>query len=281
MSEFRADLHCHSTCSDGTLTPAEIVRLAFSKGLSGLSITDHDTISAYAEAIPEAKKHNLPLITGVEFSAVQGETSIHLLAYSFPVNAPDITEFCQKHEKRRTDRNLGILEKLAKKGMVILPEELKITEHSHVIGRPHIAFALMKKGLVNSIQQAFQLYIGEGRSCYVPGDKVTVEETLDVIHRAKGLAIIAHPHLIDSPKVLKQLLELEFDGIEGYYGRFQPAQNERWVEIGLKRGWIITGGSDFHGEIKPNLPLGSSWVNEQTFTILQNHFENNTKMMDE
>lgn len=96
-----------------------------------------------------------------------------------------------------------------------------------------------------------------------------------MIHKAKGLAIIAHPHLIEQVGIVKDLLEMPFDGIEGYYARFPAAAHERWVKIGAHKGWIITGGSDFHGTIKPNLSLGNSWVNADTFAILHNHFQRN------
>lgn len=269
MNPFKADLHCHSTYSDGTFTPKQIIDLALEIDLKGLSITDHDTIAAYEEAIPYAKSRGIALITGAEFSAVQNETNIHILAYGFPFDSELIKEFSKIHAKRRLDRNRTILNKLNEKGMIITEDDLVISEKSGTIGRPHIAYALMKKGYVESIQQAFRLHIGEGKPCYVAGLKFGVEETIQLIHEAGGLAVIAHPHLISDPKALKTILEFDFDGIEAYYGRFSPQKNQRWIEIGNQKQWILTGGSDFHGEIKPNLPLGSSWVNEETFHRLE------------
>lgn len=275
MVNFRADLHCHSTCSDGSLTPKEIVQLAKQINLQGLSITDHDTIAAYEEAVPAAQACGLPLISGIEFSAMYDKTNVHILGYGFPLNAQIIHDVCARHCQIRTDRNQEILDLLAAHGMPIGSDELKFSTPLSIIGRPHIALAMQKKGYVTNLQQAFQLYIGEGKPCYAPGKKISVEETLDCIHQAKGLAVIAHPHLIDNTKVIKDLLDLDFDGIEGYYGRFPRSEHERWIKIGAHKGWIITGGSDFHGDIKPNLPLGSSWVNEETFTILYDHFKQN------
>lgn len=279
MNEFRADLHCHTTCSDGTTTPQEIVKMACNLGLQGLSITDHDTIEAYREALPAAQAINLSLISGVEFSAMHRQTNVHILAYSFSLSSPIIRDFCQRHYQRRELRNRLILERLAAHGMPLsqedFPDNLFSVQSHHPIGRPHIALAMVKKGYVSSIQQAFQKYIGEGKPCYVSGEAFSVEETLDLIHKAQGLAIIAHPHLIENVGVLRDLLSMNFDGIEGYYGRFPRHVQERWIKIGTHKGWIITGGSDFHGDIKPNLPLGSSWVNEETFNILQQHFKRN------
>lgn len=275
MNEFRADLHCHTTCSDGTVTPSDIIQLACDLNLKGLAITDHDTIAAYQEAFPKAKTKNLSLISGVELSAVHRETSIHILAYSFSVNHPLIQQFCQKHHERRELRYQKILELINSKGMPLNQEDLSFLPSTYSLGRPHIAAAMVKKGYVKSIQQAFHEYLGEGKPCYIPGATFSVEETLDVIHQVNGLAIIAHPHLIENIGIVKDLLEMPFDGIEGYYARFPASAHERWLKIGAHKGWLITGGSDFHGSIKPNLFLGSSWVNAETFAILQHHFQNN------
>lgn len=282
MNGFRADLHCHTTCSDGTVKPQDIIQIACDLGLQGLSITDHDTIEAYKEALPAAQAKQFPLISGVEFSAVHRNASIHILAYSFPLSSTGIQEFCQRHNQRREQRNRAILELLAFQGMPLSQEDfspdLFSDKSQHSIGRPHIALAMMKKGYVPSIQKAFQEYIGEGKSCYVPGNAFSIEETLEIIHQAQGLAIIAHPHLIENVGILRDLLSMNFDGIEGYYARFPRNAHDRWLKIGAHKGWIITGGSDFHGEIKPNLPLGSSWVNEETFLILQHHFQRNQEI---
>lgn len=274
MNDFRADLHCHSNCSDGTASPEEIVKMAQEKGLQGLSITDHDTIEAYKTALPMAQNLNVSLISGVEFSTVHNNASIHILGYSFSLNNPLIKEFCLKHVRRRLDRNKKILSLLKDYGMPI--EEEDIQEYpatpEHIIGRPHIALAMVKKGYVLSIQDAFNKYIGEGKPCYTTGGYFTTEETIDLIHQANGFAIIAHPHLIESNQIVDDLLNMKFDGIEGYYARFLAHQQEKWVKIGEKKNWLITGGSDFHGDIKPASYLGSSWVNQTTFKVLQERF---------
>ncbi|KIC71896.1 PHP domain-containing protein [Candidatus Protochlamydia amoebophila] len=277
MNNFRADLHCHTTCSDGTVDPREIINLAINSGLQGLSITDHDTIEAYKDAAPFAQQKGLSLIPGVEFSASLGQTSVHILGYGFSLKSSIILDFCQKHHQRRLVRNQLILDRLTSHGMTLTLEEIYpeslISQKS--MGRPHIALAMVKKGYVTTIQKAFQEYIGEGKSCYISGQSFTVEETLDIIHQANGLAIIAHPHLIENISITKKLLQLNFDGIEGYYGRFPRGKEDRWIKIGNHKNWLITGGSDFHGAIKPDLPLGCSWVNQDTFSILENHYKNN------
>jgi predicted metal-dependent phosphoesterase TrpH len=279
MNAFRADLHCHTTCSDGTFTPVQITQFAYQIGLKGLSITDHDTITAYLEAMPVAQKIGLPLLSGVEFSTVLNQHSVHVLAYSFALNSSIIHQFCERHQKRRQERNRTILELINKQGMPLTEEDLQEQQTyisiNRTLGRPHIALAMMKKGYVTSIQEAFLKYLGEGKPCYTLGQSISVEETLSIIHQANGFAIIAHPHLILESHLIRHLLDMPFDGIEGYYGRFTLSQQERWIKIGRHRQWLVTGGSDFHGEIKPNLPLGSSWVNEDTFQILYERFQTN------
>lgn len=275
---FRADLHCHTTSSDGSATPEELVRLAKEIGLSGLSITDHDSVEAYKKAIPLAETLGIQMVSGVEFSTVHNYLSVHILGYAFPLNSTVIQSFCDKHQARRLKRNREILAKLAKQGMPISEEEIMpSTSHEdpqvkHTIGRPHIAAAMIKKGFVDSIQDAFKKYLGENKPCYAPGESFSTEETIEIIHQAGGLAVIAHPHLVDDRAILRQLFEMPFDGIECYYAKFPQDANLRWLEIAKKKNWLITGGSDFHGTIKPNIPLGASFVEETHFKALHQHF---------
>ena len=122
------------------------------------------------------------------------------------------------------------------------------------------------------MQEAFKVYIGDNKPCYIHAPPFTTEDTLKVIHEAQGLAVIAHPHLIKNNRIFQSLLQLDFDGIEGYYCRFPKREDGRWVRIGEERGWIVTGGSDFHGSIKPGLRLGCSWVGEDVYKNLQQHY---------
>jgi predicted metal-dependent phosphoesterase TrpH len=139
---------------------------------------------------------------------------------------------------------------------------------AHTLGRPHIASLMVAKGYVRTFQDAFTKYIGEGRPCYTAGSYFSVQETLNVLKEAGALAVIAHPHLIKKPEILKELLDMPFDGIECYYGTFNNDQNRRFLAIAEKKGWLITGGSDFHGTIKPNIALGASWTPKEHFDKL-------------
>jgi predicted metal-dependent phosphoesterase TrpH len=150
-----------------------------------------------------------------------------------------------------------------------------MTSQERSIGRPHIAHTLVKKGYVSTIQEAFNKYLGDERPCYVQGDSFTVDETIDVIHQANGIAVIAHPHLIKNTALLNQLLQKDIDGIECYYGRFLSEAHQRWIKIAKHRNLLITGGSDFHGTVKPNLNLGSSWIDQDLFQAILDRLKAN------
>ncbi len=192
MNSFRADLHCHSTCSDGSMMPIELLNHAVEKGLNALSITDHDSIDAYnSDTLAAAKKLGLELISGVEFSTALNQVSVHLLGYDFSLENKEIIAFCEMHKMRRQKRYREILELLNKHGMPInedellrsvsksAPERLNLT-----IGRPHIAQMMVQMGYVETLQEAFKKYLGDGCSCYVQGEYVTPEATIEIIHKA-------------------------------------------------------------------------------------------------
>lgn len=268
---MRADLHCHSTHSDGSYTPRELISLAKEIGLTALAITDHDAISSFDEVVePE-----IALLSGVELSTTQGTTQVHVLGYAFDLKSKVMHDFCAACRHQRVERNELILEKLSSKGFVINKSDfVKATDDTvTAYGRPHIAFAMVKKGYVKSIQEAFKRYIGEGKSCYIPGKKYSVEEGIDIIHQAGGKAVIAHPHLIYEKNVVQELLKMDFDGLEAYYSKFPESVNMKWVKIAEEHDLLATGGSDFHGLAKPDVQLGSALCPEPTFQLLWNHFQ--------
>jgi 3',5'-nucleoside bisphosphate phosphatase len=277
MNEFRADLHCHSTCSDGSYSVADLILHAKEKGLQALSITDHDTTKAYETAFEIAHSKDLILLPGVEFSSSHKNVSVHILGYAFDPFHPVILSLCERHSLRRINRNQAILDRLKTLGMPLVYQDL-ISSDSYTIGRPHIAQALVAKGYVSSIQDAFKKYLADNKPAYVESSVFSVEETLDVLHQANGFAVLAHPHLITQEKILPHLLEMHLDGIECYYGNFSKGQNQRWIDIANKKGWIATGGSDFHGSMKPLISLGSSYTGEDTFRLLQSRFLTNQKL---
>lgn len=274
MKEFRADIHCHSDCSDGSDSPLLLVELAAQIGLLGLSITDHDTIEAYTpELFEKAKELNLQLLTGIELSTEISMQSVHVLGYGIDHESPSLQKFLEELQRRRTSRNRMILDNLARKNMPISEDELFAfaarLEGKKTIGRPHIAALMVQKGYVGTWQQAFEGYLKQGASCYVSGIKFSPLDAIEQIRKAGGKAILAHPHFLRKGHALREILALPFDGIECHYARLPKAQEAPWLELAEKKGWIATGGSDYHGTFKPNLSLGCSWVNETVFAKLQ------------
>jgi len=263
---FRADLHCHSYFSDGADSPEMLIDKALSIGLSGLSITDHDSVGAYRHALPYAEKRGLLLLTGVEFSANHRNTGVHILAYAFNPTHPAIQGFCARHRDRRQERILKMLARARECGMDLSEGDLPLDLPA--VGRPHLALAMQKKGYVSSVSEAFKKHLGDRGDCFIAGEHFSVEETLAVIHQASGIAVLAHPHLMQNKKVLLEVMAMDFDGIEAYYAKFPPHKEKPWVKIASEKSWLVSGGSDYHGSVKPDIPLGCSWVNRTTFEAL-------------
>lgn len=276
MIEFRADLHCHTTCSDGSATPQEVVKLALEIGLQGLSITDHDTIEAYEVLEKDNKKIDLKLLSGIEFSTIHRGSSVHVLAYAFDLKNVEINNLCKSLKTNRVGRMEEMIHLLKKQGIVI--DEKELFNNKNTIGRPHLAEALVKQKYAKSIQDAFNLFLGDGKCCFVPSNSMSTEETIEIIKRAKGFSIIAHPHIIKNPSTLTDILNMDFDGIEAYYARFSSQHEKTWIEIAKKKDWIMTGGSDYHGKMKPNNALGCSWVDAETFNRLYARYEENMRV---
>lgn len=274
--QFRADLHCHTNCSDGCDDPEVLIHLAHRAGLKGLSITDHDTIDAYTpELFASAENLGIRLLPGIELSSEMDAISVHILGYGFDLKSESLKHFLAEMQQRRNERNRKILEKLTQKKMPIAEQELIDFAYQargkRTIGRPHIAQLMVNKGYVSSVQEAFQIYLREDGLCYASGIKISPKEAIEEIHKAKGKAVLAHPHFLKKGSFLRKILELPFDGIECYYAQLAKELELPWVKLAQEKNWIATGGSDYHGHLKPHIALGSSWVNEHTFHALLAH----------
>ena len=201
---FRADLHCHTTCSDGSLTPIELVQLAKEISLQGLSITvRRHTVLGYFLAKERAKELGIELIPGVELSSRHNNQNVHILGYCMKPDHPGLQLYAIGIKNRRIERCQAMLDQLKRLGLPLSFDEVAEQSQSELIGRPHIAAAMVKKGLSKSVREAFRLYLGDGKPGYVPGASVSVEETIQTIHAAEGVAIIAHPHLIQSRSLFR------------------------------------------------------------------------------
>lgn len=267
--EFRIDLHTHTTCSDGAYTPKELLDKAKEAGLSGIAITDHDTLEAYsAETIQYAKELDLLLIVGVELSTFFENKSVHILGYGVSLDDPILNGLLHRLQQRRINRNRAILQKLARLAIVVTEQELMEKGALSSLGRPHIAQIMVNKGYVPSIEKAFKKYLGEGCPCYDSGEIISTEEAIDAIHHAGGKAFLAHPHIIKKQRFVRKLLQLPFDGLEGHYGSYHKEEDARWISLAKEYNLLISGGSDFHGYDAVHARLGSSWITTEDYETL-------------
>lgn len=278
---FRADLHCHSTCSDGSLSPTQLVELAAEAGLTGLAITDHDNIDAFKKAEKIAGEKGIKLIPGVELSTSHKQESVHILGYAFNVDDPGLKAFCNQHQERRLQRVVKILALLKENGIHITDNDIKEAAGGEItsIARPHVAMAMVKKGYVKDLKEAFHRFLGDNKICFIPGGMPSSEESIAIIHRAGGFAVLAHPHLLAKQRTARHVAALGCDGIECFYAKMPRDSEQKWINLANEKNLMITGGSDFHGASKMSLSLGCSWTSEETFQILyQRYLDNNPSL---
>jgi len=256
----KIDLHTHSSCSDGSLSPAQLVELAAKCGLAAIAVTDHDSTSGVAEAIMKGEEAGVEVISGVEFSLFHEDTAIHLLAYGFDPGHPAMTAMVEKVQKIRDDRNNGIMERFRALGIEIDRDELEKSAEGQ-LGRPHFAAYLVRKGAASSIQDAFNRYLKRGGPAYVPRERFSAREAIAEIARAGGVAVMAHPGVTSrSPAkmtaLIRSLAAQGLDGIEVLYPGHDTRTTSMLGELAADLGLLTTGGSDFHGASKPDIRLG-------------------------
>ncbi len=256
------DLHTHSTASDGTYSPSELIDYAHEKGLSAIALTDHDTVDGLSEAIERGEKYpELEVIPGIEYSTVRNGKDVHIVGLYIDYESEDYKKSLQKFIDSRTERNKKICKKLTDAGMPITYEELVEENPGAVITRAHFGRLLLKKGYTTSVKEAFDRYIGDHCPCYVPREKITPQMAIEQILKAKGIPVLAHPVLYGLGKdAMDQLFSEVTDagvmGVEAIYGTYTP-QDERDIKaLAEKYHLLISGGSDFHGENKPHIDLG-------------------------
>lgn len=252
------DLHTHSTASDGTMKPSELVRYAKTKGLSAIALTDHDTVSGIEEAIRTGEEIGIEVIPGVEIS-VEYDAELHILGYFVDYNNPEFIFSLEKIRNTRESRNNRIIEKLNKLGFDITMEEVVGEAQGDVVGRPHISSVMVKKKQVKDIKTCFEEYLGYGGRAYCSRERVTPKQGIDLIKNAGGIPVLAHPKYIDTLKVkekIKELKQMGLLGIEAYYSYNTNVETGNFLRIAIENEMLVTGGTDFHGKNKPELEIG-------------------------
>jgi hypothetical protein len=262
------DLHVHTTASDGTLVPTEVVKEAAAEGVTLLGITDHDTIEGVAEALRGAPEAGLQIVPGVELSVGQEQQEIHILGYCFDQANALLTDTLARMRQARDNRNATIVEKLHHLGKPICLERVQKLAQGGSVGRPHIAKALVEAGHVTSEGEAFGRFLARGKPAYFGRERLSPAEAARLIQQAGGYAVLAHPGKLGSRKLVEQLLEDGLDGLEVYHTDHTQSNIQLLLEIARARKLLITGGSDSHGPHSERpLRIGSvtmpAWVQEQ------------------
>jgi len=254
------DLHTHSTASDGTMSPADLVKYAHKKGLSAIAITDHDTIGGIGEAIASGNILGIEVVPGIELSVKYSDHNVHLLGYLFDCDHKELHVALGQLQAGRFERNKKIIAELNRLGLAIKFSELQKTAGSGQNGRPHIARLMMQKGFVRTMDEAFEKYLGHGGLAYTSRFVYGVEDAISLIKNAGGVAVLAHPFQLDKsvddlPRELQQLCDMGLDGIEVYYPTHSRKFRKRLISLAEKYSLLITGGSDYHGSIRPGTTL--------------------------
>jgi len=253
----RADLHIHSTASDGRLTPADIVREAAKRGLTFIALADHDTVDGIAPAQAAAQAFpGLKVIPCVEISTDIPHDEVHVLGYFIDYTDHELRATLDRFKNSRLRRAQGMVAKLADLGIHIDWQRVQEIAGGSSIGRPHIAQAMVEKGCITSIKQAFAEYLGHDRPAYVEREKMTPAETVELIIKAKGLPVLAHPLTLSDPEaMIVELKAAGLVGVEAYYDGYTTEEINSLVGLANRYNLIVTGGSDYHG-LEPNTETG-------------------------
>lgn len=241
------ELHCHTTASDGTLSPEELVRLALAQGLEALAITDHDTTAAWGPAVEAARGFRLEVIPAIEINGERDGRDVHILGYYLDPDHEALQEALTGLRQARVRRLEEMVERLVALGLPITCQEVMALATGESVGRPHLARALVARGHVRDMHEAFELYLGSGRPAFVPRRNLAPEEAVRVIRRASGVPVLAHPGLTGDDAVVPALVEAGLMGLEAYYPQHAGWEVQHYLDLAERHGLLVTGGSDFHG----------------------------------
>jgi hypothetical protein len=259
---MKYDLHSHTTASDGTYTPAELVKKASALKIEHLAITDHDNVNGVQEALQAGQKDGVNVIPGVEISVEFQPGTMHVCGYFVDINNDILNEKLAFVQQARRDRNPKIIEKLNEQGVEITLQEVQEVAGSDQVGRPNIAKVLIQKGYVNGIKEAFNKYLAKGASCYVNKKRLDLTTAIKTIKAAGGIPVLAHPVQLglnseaEYYDLFVRLKKAGIAGIEAFSSHHNEKDNQTYYKLAKKLNMLITGGSDFHGKNKPKVKLG-------------------------
>jgi len=254
---YEADLHCHTTSSDGLLSPTELVQLAAKLGLKGIGITDHDTIQGWKEAEEAGANYQIRILKGIELITNWYGKEVHILGYEVDSSSNYLTDKLRVLRNAREKRMAEILDRFKALGIIISVDEVQQFTQGEFIGRIHIAQALIERGYVTNIREGYDRYLGMGTPAYVPRYNLTTEEGIHLIREAHGVAVLAHPGVHRLEEEIPAWVKVGLQGIEVIHSQHNPDDEKRYLKIAQEYRLLTTGGSDFHGEArKPGVNLG-------------------------
>ena len=245
------DLHLHTTASDGRLTPAELVARASQAGLTTISVTDHDTVAAFADVSAAAARANIRVVPGIEITSIEDGRDVHMLGYFFDPASPALATFLEGQRGLRVARVREIGVRLSALGMQVDVEavlQAAANKPGSSVGRPQLARALVAAGYVESVQDAFEQWLATGQPAYVPRTGPSPATVIDVIHGAGGVASFAHPAVTKKDRLISTLADRGLDAVEVYHSDHTPEDSRAYELLATRLGTLISGGSDFHGD---------------------------------
>lgn len=283
-ARIEADLHTHTTASDGTQSPAANVQMAFDAGLGAIAITDHDTVSGVAEALLVGRELGIEVVPGVEISTVANGQDIHVLGYYIDIHNEQFLQRLASLRETRDTRNNMIIERLQQLGLDITMAEVlreveNIKSKGDTVGRPHIAAVLLNKGYVSSISEAFDRYLGTGAAAYANPPRIGPATAIGWIQESGGKAVLAHPGIYHDDALVEAIVHQDLDGIEVYHSDHTPEDEAKYLSLAQRSGLLITAGSDFHGErggVVFHAPIGSRRIGIDVLQSLKPEKEQRT-----
>lgn len=256
------DLHTHSTVSDGSDPPARIPELAAAAGCSAVALTDHDRLDGLAEARARAEALGVELVPGCEVSCEWSPGTLHVLVYFVEPGEGPLQDELVRLQTDRVERNRLMIDRLSAAGLPVTLEELEAEADGKGAGRPHMASILVRKGVVATVQEAFDRYLAKGKPGYVSKARVAPITVAKLARESGGVAVLAHPLSLkvgdaDLTSTVAELADAGFTGLEAIYGRYSPEERAGLTDLARRHGLVVTGGSDHHGTYKPDLTVGT------------------------
>lgn len=268
------DLHIHSDHSDGLQSPRDAVDQAVKRGLKAMAICDHDTISGHLVAEAYGRRMPIEIISGVELSAAKTDEDLHILGYLFNPGHGRLLETLDTFRRIRIERGRRMVDRLAELGLTMDYDDVLKAAGQAAVGRPHVAEAMVKNGLVDSYSEAFARYLIVGGPAYVPKAKLTPKEAIDLIHEAGGMAVMAHPGLTKCDEMIPELVAWGIDGLELYHPTHDRADRKRYRLLARRYKLVMTGGSDSHNRKGRFGDIGDEPVPYRYLTDLKTAWQN-------